>query len=277
MKFKFFPIFLLITLEVLGQKIITKREVFDLQVGDEFQYYNRHPVSPSGFRKRVLQKRISDNKDTVQYHFWSEYYFKTINFLPGGEVQTHLEFTRYNSSLQVFDLDSPIVSMAKGRMSGYHSFSDTTGYSDEFQTYTYGASAYRDKGNLGLSYGIGLGQTMESNYYDGWYLYWYLKCYISRGYLFGIPDNTYSLNNITSNKQAKLMIFPNPVTSKLYFNRPLNEKPTISIWNCQGVLVKEFHFDLSLSEIDVSELPPGLYLIYANAANENFYSRFIKE
>ena len=55
-------------------------------------------------------------------------------------------------------------------------------------------------------------------------------------------------------------LYPNPVSSKLYVES-LSEHFQVSIFNAQGVLVRQYYFSNTKNEINISALSNGIYFI----------------
>ncbi|SCY05132.1 SGNH/GDSL hydrolase family protein [Flavobacterium caeni] len=63
-------------------------------------------------------------------------------------------------------------------------------------------------------------------------------------------------------QKGRFAIFPNPTQTMLHFRIPADlEVGTIAIYNSLGILMRSITVELKSFEIDVSDLPTGLYLI----------------
>ncbi|MDR2972303.1 MAG: putative Ig domain-containing protein [Bacteroidales bacterium] len=71
-------------------------------------------------------------------------------------------------------------------------------------------------------------------------------------------DNTMG---IFDNSQSQFKVYPNPVADMLKIIRPTTEKAQIEIYNCQGSMIWSFETNHAETEINVSSLPSGVYLI----------------
>ncbi len=80
-------------------------------------------------------------------------------------------------------------------------------------------------------------------------------------------DNTFKTNGILS-------IYPNPSNDIINVSNSFNSKHTISIFNILGEnvthLVTTKTFDNNHSQIDISALPKGSYIVSCNAINKSF-------
>jgi subtilisin family serine protease/chitodextrinase len=103
-------------------------------------------------------------------------------------------------------------------------------------------------------------------------------------YTVNITDNTtnYMLSDNDAielgNAPAGLEIYPNPASS--YLNVQINEgerNSTVSIYNTQGSLVKVVPVNSDYKEIDVSELPGGVYILKIADERLPLVKQFIKK
>ena len=105
--------------------------------------------------------------------------------------------------------------------------------------------------------------------------------------LSGGSDNNYSLvlhngtltvtlaTAVETVETAKINVFPNPTSDYLFIsNLPVNT--TISIYNMQGLLIKNSVANGS-EKIDVNNLPSGVYLIKLSGSEMNGVVRFVKQ
>ena len=57
------------------------------------------------------------------------------------------------------------------------------------------------------------------------------------------------------------MVFPNPISNKLFFSKTIQSQTIIKIEDITGRLVVEQFHELPVSEIDLSVLQNGIYFI----------------
>jgi para-nitrobenzyl esterase len=95
-------------------------------------------------------------------------------------------------------------------------------------------------------------------------------------FLYNILCTNVITSNTLENNNIEFQIYPNPTKEIIYLTRSgQNLKEQIQIYNSLGVLLKEISTD-RLTEIDVSDLPSGLYFIHPQNHSERT-RRFIKE
>lgn len=82
--------------------------------------------------------------------------------------------------------------------------------------------------------------------------------YIYKGILYG---------GITDSKITHITIFPNPVSDILYL-KDLNKTQLVRIFDLKGNLLREQYPDGSEIQINMTNYPPGLYLLEADDGNK---------
>jgi len=85
-------------------------------------------------------------------------------------------------------------------------------------------------------------------------------------------------NNIKETNSIKpLVIYPNPATEKISFsNIELNKNDSIRIVDSDGHIIKEFNAYGSVSDIDISDLKSGIYIISVIKPDLSFIGRLVK-
>jgi len=83
--------------------------------------------------------------------------------------------------------------------------------------------------------------------------------------------------SISEIEPATFKIYPNPVTDKLKIVRFSNEKTKVEIYNMLGAMIDVIDMYDIETEVNVSNLPAGIYLIRLVGIRSNFVQRFIKE
>ncbi|CAN5436961.1 hypothetical protein BH11BAC1_BH11BAC1_03250 [soil metagenome] len=87
---------------------------------------------------------------------------------------------------------------------------------------------------------------------------------------------------LTVNNQEEdfsIQSFPNPTKGKLTIRNGQNSISSIEIYNVLGVQVKSLHIGIGQKEIqiDLTNLPPGIYFVQATTAEKLFRGKVIKE
>ena len=91
-----------------------------------------------------------------------------------------------------------------------------------------------------------------------------------------IPDTTDSTNSISDNELAlKFSVFPNPANDILTLETLLSLKTQYTIYDLTGSIKQSGSF-LRRKEIDVNELPQGVYLIRIETTQGSFSRKFVR-
>ncbi|HOY30957.1 MAG TPA: T9SS type A sorting domain-containing protein [Bacteroidales bacterium] len=87
-----------------------------------------------------------------------------------------------------------------------------------------------------------------------------------------------ALNAVPENVgKGDLTIFPNPVNDLLYISlNPGNQRSEISLWNIKGELINEIRSDRTLETINLSGLPPGIYILKISNTITTLQKKVIK-
>jgi hypothetical protein len=82
------------------------------------------------------------------------------------------------------------------------------------------------------------------------------------------------MNENESNKSFKL--FPNPSLGRLniHFEEESSKNQNLNIFTSSGILVKSLTASSGHVEIDISDLPGGLYLLSAQTSSSIIHTRF---
>lgn len=85
--------------------------------------------------------------------------------------------------------------------------------------------------------------------------------------------STLSINS--SDKIDAFKIYPNPTNGVLYLNGVPDDVNDGLVYNALGEIV--FHFDIEMTEIDISHLPQGIYHLTATGVEEKYNRTIIKQ
>ncbi|OFX59629.1 MAG: hypothetical protein A2066_14080 [Bacteroidetes bacterium GWB2_41_8] len=79
------------------------------------------------------------------------------------------------------------------------------------------------------------------------------------------------------NQPVSFTLFPNPVENILNLKvEEVSFKDTYSIFNLQGALISRNTINSNLTQIDVSNLPSGIYIVNVENGTQSYKSKFIK-
>ena len=98
--------------------------------------------------------------------------------------------------------------------------------------------------------------------------------------LYNVNQLETSINNEipNDNREDILLVYPNPATEKVFIkilNNSSNSK--ISIYTLSGEWIKEVNATQAINEIDISNLPDGIYLIKLKTNGESRVAKLIKQ
>jgi hypothetical protein len=269
----------------LGQTFLTKRDIYDFDIDDEFHYEKVSSSPPNGsgnFSKvinRVIGKYQSEDTDTVFYLYertketdwydWStgehthsitidtvtqEYIFRTvINYVPDEAIITNeYSYSSYSLSIQINNRRVLTPS------SDFFLQSDTTCW--QYLIYDPG-------GTLSYMEGCGL---LNSNFDEPPSLSHDRLVYYKKGTeVWGTPYNISSIVKIGANE---INIYPNPLGTNtiLNINYTMRIILKIELFDLAGVCVMKVIGNKKANyQLDLSELPSGLYLLKITDANSN--------
>jgi hypothetical protein len=131
--------------------------------------------------------------------------------------------------------------------------------------------------NIGSSGGV----LYSGEHGSGWTVLTDLLCYSENDTLKYSPNGTCYINSnvreITRDKFS-IVVFPNPILDKINLQIPqqFGQTKTLEIFDCLGQL--QLKRSEGFSEVDISSLAKGLYLIVlTNGDNERLVSKILKE
>ena len=88
------------------------------------------------------------------------------------------------------------------------------------------------------------------------------------------PYNNGGSNKTLALATQGLVLFPNPVTDRLYISLETSEEPfSVALWNVQGQEVLKAE---NTTELDLSTLPGGVYMVRVGQGNQVWTERLVK-
>ena len=240
---------------IAGFKDFRGREIFNFQVGDEFQYYyheNYWNTKPK--YKYIFLKVIS--KDTtgnfMTYTFFNKNYNGTVTGQNSevNSIDSTIILTKYSKN-DTLSRDFPNSISCNSFYGNYYLITDSTKYIDNsFIDYSYNVDY---KKNIGITkeYGGGMGGGFSKR------LIYYKKDSYTSGtkqdFVITSTENTLDIQSIN--------ISPNPTTGIFTISTTANEPLTISVSNIMGHEVYQAPLNLSTLEINLAQKPKGIYFV----------------
>jgi len=267
---------------VLGQSLLTNRQVYDYQLYDEFQYHILN-VPPNGSRYIIIGKRSSANNDTVVYTRSFNNYSSQMVWVPSPHL-VYTFATGIDSVKYYGQLDSTVEK--KGwPVDSCSSFSDSLYVSSQWC----GADVYEWTGSVGLCfegqttneiYGRGIGMTRYHFSYPAQFydlhqeLFYYKKD--SLGIICGTPDSTTMSVKQFVTKGVQFSVHPNPVIAKVSITTVgLTTQSSLSILDLTGKEVLTRSIEQEKITLDLGALPEGIYFLKLLHGSEVFYKKMV--
>lgn len=268
--------------------LLTVREVFNFNVGDQFHFYESNYETKGirrrnegGFRWQIINKALINDSNSVQYRIAVNRYQVDYNSYYDRDKDTEYEYSQDTVTRTFHDLDSLITSHKPFYTLEYGRLADTMKYwgidtffesifcdipaieSSIYQDPTpFDAVSYRKK------FGKGLGKVLYNKIgYESGQKYGLKKkmvyydkvnqepCGKSINRLSGLDDKPSS--------EPEIRLYPNPVSNNLYltFDRTANLIKTVKLFNLNGEMVRQKKMLGNQAKMDVSMLSEGLYLL----------------
>jgi hypothetical protein len=275
----FIIFFACVSIAVNCQSHITFGQIFDFDINDEFHYYYAD-VPTNGKRITIIDKFYTNSGDSVCYVRYNDNYTSHVVWSP----YPHLEYNFITSidticytNLNVI-CDSAFINWALAdTLDNY--FSDTLYFSNNWCNtliYEYNAcmGCSFEGYFISVRYGEGIGIVRKYEHVDmmppSGYDY-RLRYFKKGGSECGNPDNT--TENIVEfpGNLNKINVFPNPAQDKIFIQTPETEYK-IEIVNILGHV---FIYDTNKTEIDISNLPAGTYILRLTGKEYNGQKGFI--
>jgi len=261
---------LVFSLALEAQELMTIGEVFDFEIGDEFQISGQADNQPpNADRITITDKYYSVNLDTVFYIRFHDSYSTTVN--TGGPPYLTYYFWTTTDTVFYTLLDSSILYYDNGfQYNQYSEFSPNL-CDSLVNGCSYLAGPGFEDDVITDEYGKGLGHTMDY-FYSGlgnsvlWdnELFYYKK----GNFECGIPDLTVGTNEIPEPK-SEILIYPNPAKDYVIFeivhrsilNQQHNE-PELSVFNSYGHQMAKLSIYQSGHKIvwDTRSISSGVYM-----------------
>lgn len=258
-----------------AQSVLTIGEVFDFNVNDEFHYEKNvfHNGPPSGRVVKITDKTYSVNNDTITYE-WEELRFTTTYAQPNTQNYIWNLTPKVTKTTSYYNLSSPITGYNSGFAQDTIQFrTDLSGTLINFFSYCVGT--FEPDCFWGF-YGEGVGiidygDVIPSNQYiTGERLTFYKKASKEWGIRWDFPTG---VNDLTSDRF--IQIFPNPFKNSLTIS---SSKPTqINIYNLVSELVFSLELIIGETNVDLSRLANGVYIVNSVVEGNNYKQVLIKE
>jgi len=252
---------------LFSQSFLTRGEVFDFEVNDEFHYTRHSQPGSNAQRYTITGKYYASNQDTVYYVRAHDNYGITID---NSNTVTY-NFTDNIDTIYYTNLTLPIYTFGQWvendtSFVSYDSINgvDTTLCNVDINGFEILTTPFEPL-HIIRKFGRGLGITKD-------YLYdpsalnnqialinQELIYYKKNGIACGTPD--LASVSIHENKGSNnFKVYPNPVQDILHIDNTTTISE-IEIFNATGQKVKHLKIDNTIVTIDLSDFPKGIYTI----------------
>jgi glucosylceramidase len=96
-------------------------------------------------------------------------------------------------------------------------------------------------------------------------------------YIYNTTTGGLGVETLESSNPSEINIFPNPATDYISVECVHKQNLKLSIFNIVGELVLKNELLSSTSEIDISSLPAGMYIIKVSGMDRTVQQKIIKE
>ena len=261
---------------VNGQELMTIGDVFNFEIGDEFQIEGTADNEPpNADRIKIIDKYYSTNEDTL---FYIRFHDSYLTYVEGGELQYH--FWTKTDTVSYINLDSSIAYFDQGfALNQYiENSSELCGSLINGCAYESGPGFENDY--IINEYGKGLGQTFAYFYSgQGLAVLWANSLfYYKKGELeCGTPDTLIvGIDKIIS-QQPKFSIYPNPANSVV--NIKIESQLDFyqcSIMNSKGQIILSEQLQGQQNRININHIDNGIYFLQIKYGNHLTIRKFIK-
>jgi hypothetical protein len=278
---RFLVILLIVSLSatIAAQELMTIGEVFDFEIGDEFQTSGNGPgQTPNADRITIIDKYYSmesdsifyvqnhnsystqlDNMYNLEYHFWTR--TDTVLYTNLDSSITYYDrWISYDTSMFMYDTINEIsIQYCNTLINGFNC-----------------AGNYFEPITIKRLFGKGLGLVRDYYWNIPDYsefdnkLFYYKKNEISCGE----PDKLY----VTVNEEmtdSEIIIYPNPANGYFKVNLEGNKFLEIKIYSLSGNLIStQFDYNNHPS-FDCSFLSSGIYYVVINTESKSYKAKLL--
>jgi len=249
---------LIILFPIRAQQVSTVYEVYNFEVGDQFQISEMAPYIIRYYNIEILNRTYVPSQDFLMYE--RAVTTTTYNYEPNDTVYTSLVDTLvYNNLdglvlLYVIDTVFSNPEMYNGRQVNRHDYS-YPGWYTNYADYIVGCGGGAFNG--GYWYYSGGGDHAEHN------LTWYKKGDEEWGeevIIVGLEE--------IKNECKDFNIFPNPASGDaVVIASNQHENGTAYIYDVSGNKIKSFIMKSGKTTFSISDFSPGIYLVFLESKN----------
>lgn len=269
-----------LNLSIYGQELMTIREVFNFEIGDEFQTKGTTiSQTPNADRITITGKYYSPDNDTLFYTRFHDSYHSSVVW----EEEPHLEYHFWTRTDTVFytNLDSSISYYDSGFQENQY-----VEYSNDLCDSLINGCAYEsgpgfENDFIVNEYGRGLGRTY-AYFYSGQgqtnllknILFYYKK----GGLECGVPDLLTVGIDEKNRQEFEFTLYPNPAASFINVKyQTQSDFIQCIITNAQGQIILSGQLNGNERKLNINHLGSGIYFLQINDGTRLAIKKFIKE
>jgi len=277
------------TIEGVNQTMLTRRQVYDFNVNDEFHFKNFSMPTPNAKRLKVISKQFSSLNDTVFYSFHYDNYTSIPVMVPTPHLE--YQFLTGTNSVYYTDLDT----LMNTQFQNFPIIDSTDFFSDTlyFSSHSCGRLIYQYNGvtHSGFEptyrsgqFGAGLGEIIYYYYntvtpvleIDN-RMFYYKKDTITCGTPDVLDSATVAAVYEIDNYSTSILLYPNPASTSIFIDTRSNESFNISIYNAAGIIVRRYENAKRVQTIDISSLSKGFYFATIESDKQLYHKKIIIE
>jgi len=263
-----------------GQKLMTIGEVFNYEIGDEFQITGTADNQPpNADRIKIVGKYYSPNSDTLFYIRYHDSYYTEVIW----DNNPYLEYHFWTITDTVFytNLDSSLVYYDQGFEQEQYIKNSPELCDSLINGCSYDIGPGYENDHYTNEYGKGLGQTYAYYYnYQAHAISWMntLFYYKKGDNECGVPDSTTVGINEETMINQKFSIYPNPVKTTLTVeNNSQSALYEYKLMDLTGKIIIKSKFRGKQNKINIEYLRSGLYFLYIYTKEHAVINKFVKE
>lgn len=262
---------------IFCQNDLTIGEVFNYEIGDEFQSISYHYPNPQSLRRfAVMDKYFTDSGKTVNYKLK----YTNWDFIQVSWPYTHMEyrFQNFEDIVSYSNLDSNIRSYI-GHQSLQNdtipeNYRDTSYYTNElcggdvFEYYACDCVGYEGQSYKRI-YGEGLGEIYYHTQSTELWIEYKMIYYKKGAFSCGTPSMIFEGVNDFGDGNIQLNVSPNPTSDYLNIDFQNSELCEIFLLSMDGKTIKQEKSNSLHYKMDVSALEKGIYLLKTSDKNRS--------
>lgn len=262
---------------ISAQNLLTIGEVFDFDIGDEFQFTEFvTPQTPNADRITITDKYYSSDSSIVYYvefhnSYYTQYGYGEISYYFWTRTDT-VSYSNLDSSISTYDLwyaydTSMFYYDTINSISENYCDSTINGFF--YLTYNSFPSEYSNVFGKGLGWVRNYSKNIGENLFNN-ELFYYKK----NGIGCGTPDEIY-LSVKENDLNNDFIISPNPANQYFNLGNKTGGHFRAEIYNIAGELILSKEIDSNNSRIECNTLNPGMSVVCIISDSKKIFRKLI--